>query len=119
MSALKAVLKQSLARDGVAKGLKEVCRSLDRNEALICVLADNCDVKEYKSLIEALCAEAKVDIIKVEDNKILGQMVGVVKYDKKLTPKKGKCSACVIRKFTETSPELTFLLNEIENQKKN
>jgi small subunit ribosomal protein S12e len=120
MTALKVVLKQSLAIGGLARGLKECCRSLDRNEALICILADDCDQKEYKALIEGLCKSQKVDIIRVESNQVLAEMVGVKKYDKKLQPKKkGKCSSCVIKKFADDSAEVTFLLNEISKQKKN
>ena len=49
------VLKKSLANDGLVKGLNEVCKALDRKEALLCVLADNCEDAKYKKLITSMC----------------------------------------------------------------
>ena len=37
---------------GLVKGLNEVCKALDRKEALVCVLADDCDDPKYKKLID-------------------------------------------------------------------
>jgi small subunit ribosomal protein S12e len=36
---------------GLVKGLNEVCKALDRKEALICVLAEDCEDAKYKKLI--------------------------------------------------------------------
>lgn len=36
---------------GLVKGLNEVCKCLDRNQALICVLASDCEDPKYKKLI--------------------------------------------------------------------
>ena len=36
---------------GLVKGLNEVCKALDRKEALLCVLAENCADAKYKKLI--------------------------------------------------------------------
>lgn len=36
---------------GLVKGLNEVCKTLDRKEALLCVLAEDCEDAKYKKLI--------------------------------------------------------------------
>ena len=36
---------------GLVKGLNEVCKCLDRKEALLAVLADDCSDPKYKKLV--------------------------------------------------------------------
>ena len=72
-------LKKSLIYDGLARGLREAVRALDKREAYLCVLASNCDEASYVSLVEALCLEHGVDLIKVESNKELGEWAGLCK----------------------------------------
>merc|ERR1711934_1299489 len=49
--AIKSVIKKSQANDGLVKGLNEVCKCLDRKQAILCVLADDCDDPKYKKLV--------------------------------------------------------------------
>jgi small subunit ribosomal protein S12e len=112
---LKAVLKKASAHDGLAKGLRECTRALSKKQGYFCVLADNCSEKQYKDLISALCREAKVDIISVPDQKVLGEWVGLAKYDKQMKVRKQlKCSCVVVRDFGEESEELNFVLNDLK-----
>ena len=63
--AIQEVLKAALINDGLARGLHETTKSLDKRQALLCVLAENCDEKEYKKLVQALCQEHQIPLIKV------------------------------------------------------
>ena len=63
--ALQEILKLSMISDGLARGLRESVKALDKREALLCVLANNCDEQMYVKLIEALCAEHSINLIKV------------------------------------------------------
>jgi len=111
MTALKEVLKRASYNDGLAKGLREACKAIDKRQAYFCVLADNCDRPEYKTLIAALCKEAGVKLIKVADNMELGEWVGLAKYDKQMkVRKRQRCSCVVVRDYIEESEALSFLL---------
>jgi small subunit ribosomal protein S12e len=57
---LQEVLKTALITDGLARGLHESAKALDKRQALLCVLADNCDEPMYKKLVQALCQEHQV-----------------------------------------------------------
>merc|ERR1712002_868778 len=54
-TAVQEILKISLIHDGLARGLRESVKALDKRQALLCVLANNCDESMYVKLIEALC----------------------------------------------------------------
>jgi len=73
--ALQGVLKKALIHDGVARGLRECVKALDRRQAHLCILAQDCDSAEYVRLVEALAQEHSIDIIKVADGKQLGEWV--------------------------------------------
>merc|ERR1712168_146192 len=64
-SALQEVLKTAVIYDGVARGLNEAVRALDKRQAHLCLLAKNCDQKEYVRLIEGLCNEHQIPLMKV------------------------------------------------------
>ncbi len=46
-------------------GLHEAAKALDKRQAHLCVLAQSCDEPNYVKLVEALCAEHGINLIKV------------------------------------------------------
>ncbi|XP_060523424.1 small ribosomal subunit protein eS12 [Cylas formicarius] len=116
--ALQEVLKIALIHDGVVHGLHEAAKALDKRQAVLCVLAENCDEPRYKQLVSALCAEHQIDLIKVDNNKKLGEWSGLCKIDN--TGKARKvvgCSCVVIRDYGEESPALDVLKEYLKNAK--
>jgi small subunit ribosomal protein S12e len=81
LDALKGVLKIALVHDGLARGLREASRSLDRKQAHMCVLNENCEEDAYIKLVVALCSEHKIPLIKVPDGKQLGEWAGLCKWN--------------------------------------
>ncbi len=47
--------------------MRETQKALDKRQALLCILAENCDEPMYKKLISALCMEHGIPLIKVSD----------------------------------------------------
>jgi small subunit ribosomal protein S12e len=79
LDALKGVLKLALMHDGLARGLREASKALDRRQAHMCVLNEACEEEAYKKLVIALCSEHKIPLIKVPDGKQLGEWAGLCK----------------------------------------
>jgi small subunit ribosomal protein S12e len=77
LEALKGVLKLALIHDGLARGLREASKALDRRQAHMCVLNEACEEEAYKKLVVALCSEHKIPLIKVPDGKQLGEWAGL------------------------------------------
>ncbi len=113
--ALRVVLKTAIRHDGITRGLRESVKALDRKDAHLCVLAESCDEKEYVRLIEALCAEHQISLIKVPDGKKLGEWTGLCKIDKNgVAQKVVNCSVAVVRDFGEETRELAVLLDHFK-----
>jgi small subunit ribosomal protein S12e len=115
MTNLQEVLKKALIHDGLARGLHECAKALDRRSAKLCVLASNCDEPNYVRLVEALCSEHKINLIKVPDNKQLGQWVGLCKIDAEGEARNVvACSCVVVKEYGEESDALTQLLEHFK-----
>ncbi|KAI8802212.1 50S ribosomal protein L30e-like protein [Cladochytrium replicatum] len=110
--ALQQVLKRALVHDGLARGLRECAKALDRRQAHLCVLVETCTEKEYIKLVEALCAEHGINLIKVGDAKKLGEWAGLCKIDREGNARKVVgCSCVVVKDFGEDSEAMNVLLD--------
>jgi len=112
---LRVVLRKALVRDGLARGIRECIRSIERGEAHLCVIATNCNQPNYIKLITALCKERNVLLCPVPNNQALGEWSELCKRDKSGKPRKiVSCSCVVVKDFAETSSELDFLLSHLK-----
>ncbi|WOO79702.1 40S ribosomal protein S12 [Vanrija pseudolonga] len=110
--ALEQVISTALRHDGLARGLRESAKALDKREAHLCVLVETVTEAEYSKLIEALCAEHNIQLIKVSDAKTLGQWAGLSKIDREGNPRKVVgCSSVVITNYGVETPGLQVLLD--------
>merc|ERR1719482_1777412 len=108
--ALPKVLKNSLCHDGIRRGLHEVAKTLEQGDAKLCVLSQGCNEPAYTKLVEALCAEHGVDMMKVSDGKQLGEWAGLAKVDKEGAARKVVgCSCVVVTDYGEECDALAIL----------
>ena len=63
--ALRRVLKAAIVADGLTRGIREAAKALDKRKAHLCILATNCDEAMYIKLVEALCGEHNIPLLKV------------------------------------------------------
>ena len=90
----------TLERDAkrLEKQIAAAAKAGDKRQAHLCVRASNCDEPMYVKLVEALCAEHQINLIKVDDNKKLGEWVGLCKIDREGKPRKVVGCSCVVVK---------------------
>merc|ERR1712142_1460206 len=96
--AIQEVLKESMICDGLARGLRETTKALDKRQAIACILAEDCDEENYKKLVQALCMEHQIPLIKVDDNKKLGEWAGLCNIDREGKARKVVGCSCVVVK---------------------
>ncbi|KAL4953413.1 hypothetical protein BDW69DRAFT_184485 [Aspergillus filifer] len=117
LDALKGVLRIALIHDGLARGLREAAKALDRRQAHMCVLNEGCEEEAYKKLVVALCSEHKIPLIKVPDGKMLGEWVGLCQLDREGNARKVvNCSCVVVKDWGEESQERSVLLNYFQTE---
>ncbi|XP_043837112.1 40S ribosomal protein S12-like [Dromiciops gliroides] len=95
---LQEVMKITVIHDGLACAICEATKALDKCQAYLCVLASNCDEPMYVKLVEALCAEHQINLIKVDDNKKLGEWLALCKTGREGKPCKVVGCSCVVVK---------------------
>ncbi|GAB4821302.1 hypothetical protein N2152v2_008348 [Parachlorella kessleri] len=118
----KDTLFQSALRDPaeglqVVQGLQRGAVAIERGQAQLCILADDCNQPDYKKLIEALCAEQSVNLIAVPDPKTLGQWAGLCKIDSEGEARKVVgCSCAVVTDYGEETEGLAVLQEYLKSR---
>ncbi|MQL72571.1 hypothetical protein Taro_004909 [Colocasia esculenta] len=117
MTALQLVIKKSLAHDGVARGLHEGAKVIEKHAAQLCLLAEDCDQPDYVKLVKALCAEHNVHLVTVPSAKTLGEWAGLCKIDSEGKARKVVgCSCVVVKDYGEESEGL-HIVQEYGNER--
>ena len=97
--------------------MNEVVKSLDRKDAQLCILADNCEEQKYKQLVEAFCAQNNIPIVHIDDRKKIGEWVGYYKKDEEGNIRKLRgASSAAIKDFGESTAALEYVLNYAKEQ---
>ncbi|GER54960.1 40S ribosomal protein S12 [Striga asiatica] len=110
MTALQLVLKKSRAHSGLARGLHEAAKVIEKHAAQLCVLAEDCDQSDYVKLVKSLCADHNVSLITVPSAKTLGEWVGLCKIDSEGKARKVVgCSCVVVKDYGEDSEGLPIV----------
>lgn len=64
-TALREVLKNAIAANGIVRGLHECAKAMEKRKAIVCFLAESCDESNYTDIVEALCRDHEIPLIKV------------------------------------------------------
>ncbi|MQM07731.1 hypothetical protein Taro_040571 [Colocasia esculenta] len=116
MTALQLVMKKSLAHDGLARGLHEGAKVIEKHAAQLCLLAEDCDQPDYVKLVKALCAEHNVHLITVPNAKTLGEWAGLCKIDSEGKARKVVgCSCIVVKDYGEESEGLHIVQEYVKS----
>ena len=92
-------------------------RAIEKGQAQLCILAEDCNQPDYKKLIEALCAEHNVNLISVPENKQLGQWCGLCKIDPQGEARKVVgCSCAVVTDYGEETAGLAMLQEYLKSR---
>ena len=110
LTALQLVLKKSLAHDGLARGLHEGAKVIEKHAAQLCLLAEDCNQPDYTKLVQALCADHNVNLITVPSAKTLGEWAGLCKIDSEGKARKVVgCSCVVVKDYGEETEGLNVI----------
>ena len=112
-TALREVLKSALIHDGLSRGLHETTKALDKRQALLCILAENCDEAAYKKLVQALCQEHQIPLLTVPDNMQLGKYASVYKGNMR---KIKKCSYLAVKDWVKKGLTIDFVNKGMKQQ---
>ena len=115
--ALKEVLRNALICGGLVLGLRESVKTLDKRQALLCVIAKNCSEAAYGRLVEALCQEHRIKLLKVNDKEELAKWVGLGKIEKDGKPSQVVKCSCVVIKEIGVDTEAWAAVQEYINSK--
>mmetsp|Transcript_36245 Transcript_36245/g.85040 ORF Transcript_36245/g.85040 Transcript_36245/m.85040 type:complete len:141 (+) Transcript_36245:70-492(+) len=112
--ACRVVLKNALAKDGLVRGLHEVAKLIESEQAKLCFLAESCNEPAYKKLVQGLCLEKNIPLVDVADNKTLGEWAGLCKIDNDGQPRKVVGASCVvITDFGDEGQAYDYLMNHL------
>ncbi|KAF3948921.1 hypothetical protein ACB098_01G326200 [Castanea mollissima] len=104
MTALQLVLRKSLAHGGLARGLHEGAKVIEKHAAQLCVIAEDCNQPDYVKLVKGLCADHDVKLMTVPSAKTLGEWAGLCKIDSEGKARKVVgCSCVVVKDYGEES----------------
>ncbi|XP_078431507.1 small ribosomal subunit protein eS12-like [Wolffia australiana] len=116
MTALQLVIKKALAHDGVARGLHEGAKAIEKHAAQLCLLAEDCDQPDYVKLVKALCTEHNVHLVTVPSAKTLGEWAGLCKIDSEGKARKVVgCSCVVVKDYGEESEGLHIVQEYVKS----
>merc|ERR1712121_254212 len=117
-TAVQEVLKTALIHDGLARGSNESVKALDKRQAHLCILSNSVDEPMYTKLIEALCAEHGINLLKVDDSKKLGEWAGLCKIDKEGKARKvNGCGVVVVKDYGKETQALDVLNDYFRSKK--
>jgi small subunit ribosomal protein S12e len=115
-TALELTVRKSRAYGGVVRGLHESAKLIEKRNAQLCVLAEDCNQPDYVKLVKALCADHSIKLLTVPSAKTLGEWAGLCKIDSEGNARKVVgCSCLVIKDFGEETTALNIVKKHLDS----
>merc|ERR1712062_48354 len=103
---LRIVLRSAKAQRKTSCGLNEVCRALEKSQGVLALIAADLKEQAYSTLVEALARENNIPLVKVDSSELLGEWVGLCKYDEDGNATKVvKCGSVVVTDWPHGNQE--------------
>ncbi|GFP83860.1 40S ribosomal protein s12 [Phtheirospermum japonicum] len=116
MTGLQLGLRKSRAHSGLARGLYEAAKVIEKHASQLCVLAEDCDQADYVKLVKALCADHNVSFITVPNTKTFGELAGLCKIDSKGKARKVVgCGCVVVKDYVEEGEGLNIVQEYVKS----
>ncbi|XP_063141172.1 small ribosomal subunit protein eS12-like [Rattus norvegicus] len=98
------ILENTLIYYGLPCGSAKAAKDSDKGQAHHCVLASSCEKPVYVKRGEALCAQHRITLIKLDDSKRLGEWVCLCRIDQGGTYcNVVDCSCIVVKDYGKAS----------------
>lgn len=98
-TAIQKLLRAAIVDDKLGRGLRESIKSIEKDEVEVAFLAESCDNDNYVKLVEAICKDKGVKLVKVADGKELGEWAGLCKVDRDGSARKVVGASLVVVKY--------------------
>jgi len=92
---LAEIIRGSKATRQLRLGLNETVRAIEQGQVACCIAANDHTQKDCTNLIEALCAENKTPLLKVDSKELLGEWAGLAKFDEEGNVAKARPCGCL------------------------
>lgn len=115
-SDLSAVMRGARVQRHAFLGLNEAVRAVEQGNVELILLANDVNDAAYKSLIEAIAAETKTSLIKVDSKELLGEWAGFAKMDEEGNVVKARSCGVVAIKHIPAGPSGDKVKNFIASQ---
>lgn len=102
----------------VAKGIKCATKAIIKKKAQVVFLADDCDNKDYKNLVTALCNKYNVKLVAIPKKADMGKALGLtnLKHSGEVR-KQINCGVCAITKWGGVNtPDTEAFIAQYGNQ---
>jgi len=117
---LKLAIKEAYSKNILVCGINEISKKIIEGKGLLCILAKNCQIKNYRITVKALCWIYNIKLILIRCRKKLGRICKLLERHKssrskfKIIP----CSVCLIMKKQNDFSSFLYKLTKIKKKSK-
>ncbi|XP_042533351.1 40S ribosomal protein S12-like [Dipodomys spectabilis] len=118
------LLKTTFIHDSLAHEIRQAAKALDKCQPPLCVLASNCNEPICGKLVEALCAEYQITLLRSmtttikNKHKKVGEWISLCKTDGEGKPHKvAGCSYVVVKDYGKESQAKNVIKEDFKCKK--